>query len=63
MINTDHRFFFTPFTLAKVASDAGLILTSIQMAHYSQAGLIKRALLNKFPLLAEDLVFIGVPGD
>jgi len=60
-INTDHRFFFTPYTLAKVASDAGLTLASIQMARYSQAGLIKRAVLNQFPLLAEDLVFIGVP--
>jgi hypothetical protein len=60
-INTDHRFFFTPYTLAKVASDAGLSLKSIEMATYSQAGLFKRAILNKFPLLAEDLVFIGVP--
>jgi hypothetical protein len=60
-INTNHRFFFTPYTLAKVASDAGLTLTSMQMASYSRAGLIKRAVLHKFPLLAENLVFIGVP--
>jgi 2-polyprenyl-3-methyl-5-hydroxy-6-metoxy-1,4-benzoquinol methylase len=58
-INTDHRFFFTPYTLAKVASDAGLTISSIHMARFSHAGPLKQAVLNKFPLLAEDLVFIG----
>jgi 2-polyprenyl-3-methyl-5-hydroxy-6-metoxy-1,4-benzoquinol methylase len=61
VINTDHRFFFTPYTLAKVASDAGLALSSIKMARYSNASLIKQAILNRFPLLAEVLVFIGDP--
>ena len=59
-INSDHRFYFTPYTLAKVASDAGLTLTSIQIARYSQPGLIKRAVLNRFPLLADCFVYIGV---
>jgi 2-polyprenyl-3-methyl-5-hydroxy-6-metoxy-1,4-benzoquinol methylase len=60
-INSDHRFFFTPYTLAKVSWDAGFTLVSIQMAHYSVAGFVKRAILNKFPLLAENLVYIGIP--
>ncbi len=60
-INTDHRFFFTPYTLAKVAWDAGLLPTSVQMAHYSPAPPIKAAILNRFPLLAEDLILIGHP--
>lgn len=60
-INTDHRFFFTPYTLAKVAWDAGLAPVSMQMAHYSAASPIKAAILNSFPLLAEDLVFVGRP--
>lgn len=29
MINTDHRFWFTPYTLAKVMTDAGLEVTDI----------------------------------
>ena len=60
-INSDHRFFFTPYTLSKVAWDAGLLPLSVQVACYSHAGIAKRFILNKFPLLAEDLVYIGVP--
>ena len=58
-INSDHRFFFTPYTIAKVAWDAGLAPVSVQMALYSPAGPLKRAILNRFPLLAWDLVYIG----
>ena len=57
--NTDHRFFFTPYTLAKVAWDAGLAPLSVQMALYSTAGPVKRAILNRFPMLAENLVYTG----
>ena len=60
-INSDHRFFFTPYTLSKVAFDAGLKKTSVETARFSHAGFLKRFILNKFPLLAEDLVFIGRP--
>jgi len=60
-INSDHRFFFTPYTLAKVAWDAGLTPVSMQMAHYSATSPLKRFFLNRFPLLAEDLVYIGLP--
>ena len=57
--NSDHRFFFTPYTIAKVAWDAGLAPVSIQVALYSPAGPLKRAILNRFPLLGENLVYIG----
>jgi SAM-dependent methyltransferase len=57
--NSDHRFFFTPYTIAKVAWDAGLAPVSIQLALYSPAGPLKRAILNRFPLLGENLVYIG----
>ena len=60
-INSDHRFFFTPFTLCKVAWDAGLRPISVQTALYSQAGRFKRSVINRFPLLAEDLVYVGIP--
>lgn len=58
-INSDHRFFFTPYTVAKVAWDAGLTPVSVQMAYYSTAGRLKRSLLRRFPLLAQDIVYIG----
>ncbi|HYY31216.1 MAG TPA: methyltransferase domain-containing protein [Chthoniobacterales bacterium] len=57
--NSDHRFFFTPYTIAKVAWDAGLAPVSVQMALYSPAGRLKRAILNRFPLLGENLIYIG----
>jgi len=60
-INSDHRFFFTPYTIAKVAWDAGLAPVSMQMAHYTEKTFIKRTLFNRFPLLADDLVYIGAP--
>jgi hypothetical protein len=60
-INSDHRYFFTPYTLSKVAWDAGLTPISLQMARYSATGAFKQAILNRFPLLAEDLIYIGAP--
>ncbi|MBV8890172.1 MAG: methyltransferase domain-containing protein [Alphaproteobacteria bacterium] len=60
-INSDHRFFFTPYTLAKVAWDAGLTVVMMQVALYSRAGRVKQAILNRFPLFAEDLVYVGTP--
>jgi SAM-dependent methyltransferase len=58
-INSDHRFFFTPYTVAKVAWDAGLAPVSVQMAYYSTAGRLKRSLLKRFSMLAQDIVYIG----
>ena len=60
-INSDHRFFFTPYTLAKIARDAGIRLKSVRMARYAPAGTLKRSLLNRFPLGAENIVFVGQP--
>jgi len=60
-INSDHRFFFTPYTLSKVASDAGLNVISLETARFSYAGPLKRMLINRFPLLAENLIFVGAP--
>lgn len=39
VINTDHRFWFTPFTLAKVVSDAGF---RIEQVHLCKVGLVNR---------------------
>jgi hypothetical protein len=59
IINSDHRFFFTPYTIAKVAFDAGFVPEEIKMATFKRAGVLKTMLLNRVPLLAEDIIFIG----
>ena len=58
-INSDHRFFFTPYTIAKVACDAGFTPEQILMATFTRAGWLKTKLLNRAPLLAEDIIFVG----
>lgn len=58
-INTDHRFFFTPYTIAKVAWDAGFTPEEILMATFAKAGWLKTSLLHRAPLLAEDIIFVG----
>lgn len=58
-INSDHRFFFTPYTIAKVACDAGFTPRQILMATFTKAGWLKTKLLNRAPLLAEDIIFVG----
>jgi hypothetical protein len=58
-INSDHRFFFTPYTIAKVACDAGFTPEEISMATFAKAGWLKTMILNRAPLLAEDIVFVG----
>lgn len=58
-INSDHRFFFTPYTIAKVALDAGFQPEEIRMATFTRAGRAKSALLKRKPLLAEDIIYIG----
>lgn len=58
-INSDHRFFFTPYTIAKIATDAGYYPEEIRMATFGRASRIKAALLRRLPLLAEDIIFTG----
>jgi Methyltransferase domain len=58
-INSDHRFFFTPYTISKIACDAGFTPEQIVMATYTRAGWLKTQVLNRAPLLAEDIIFVG----
>jgi hypothetical protein len=61
-INSDHRFFFTPYTLTKVADESGLKAERLAMARFSETrgakGWLKRLILNRLPLLNENLILI-----
>jgi hypothetical protein len=61
VINSDHRFFFTPYTICKVACDAGIAPSSIQMASFSRQGPMKKLITSRWPLLAENIVLLGKP--
>jgi hypothetical protein len=62
-INSDHRFFFTPYTLTKVADEAGLCPERLLAAQFSEAlGLkryLKRIVLRILPLFNEDLILVA----
>ena len=58
-----HRYFFTPYTIMKVATDAGLALESLRFARFSETsgwrGALKHAILRRVPTLSENLVLTG----
>jgi hypothetical protein len=66
LINSDHRYWFTPYTLQKVAYSAGLIQTHAHLCHYTQrSGIqlrLRNFLLGRYPLLAENIVLVGETG-
>jgi 2-polyprenyl-3-methyl-5-hydroxy-6-metoxy-1,4-benzoquinol methylase len=60
-INTDHRFWLTPYTLAKVVMQAGLRVDLIVMCHHGRVK--KRAFFRNLwfkrnPLLRSDIVML-----
>ena len=61
VINSDHRYWYTPFTLWKVLARAGLKLESLEFCRYGQYAKIplKSALLRAFPALADTLLAVA----
>jgi hypothetical protein len=58
-INTDHRFWFTPYTLAKIGTAAGLTVESFTYCQtYMPKNRIHRLLVRRFPMLRESLLMI-----
>jgi len=60
-INSDHCYWFTPYTILKVLHHAGLKLEEMQMCVYeNSAGIIKehRELLKSKPLLLDTIVAV-----
>ena len=59
-INTDHRFWFTPYTLAKVLHRAGLAVTEFYFVHSARPpNRAKRWIYDKFPQLKDTLIMIA----
>lgn len=63
VINSDHRYWFTPYTIWKVVHQAGLQAESIQMCKFDHTGnavreRVRDFVLRRIPLLAEDIVVI-----
>ncbi len=59
LINSDHRFWFTPYTLAKVAVEAGLKVDSFDFCLPGALGkrqFAKRYFLQRYPAFRETLV-------
>ena len=48
VINTDHRFWFTPFTLSKIVSDAEYKI--ISLGYFEHGKLLRRQIIKKFIL-------------
>lgn len=61
VINTDHRFWFTPFTLAKVVMQAGYRVNTIRMCRHGKVkkrSLIKNAWYRRHPLARSDIIMV-----
>jgi hypothetical protein len=59
VINTDHRFWFTPFTLSKIVIDAGYKINNIgYMEHgkLSKRQIIRKLLLSKYSTFRDTLI-------
>jgi hypothetical protein len=63
-INTDHRFWFTPYTLAKVVVDAGLTperVIACRNGVVKRRSFFKNRRLTAHPLLRNNLIMIARP--
>lgn len=60
-INTDHRYWFTPFTLAKIGHDAGWALDSFHYVDWPGTRGIKGFFQRRHPMLRETLIGLLAP--
>lgn len=61
-INSDHRFWFTPYTLTKIVSDAGFSVDRVLLCNSGplhQASFIHRWYYKRHPMLRNNLVLTG----
>ncbi len=59
IINSDHRFWFTPFTLSKIVADAGYEIDSLgyfEHGKLSKREILKKYIINKYPGFRDTLI-------
>jgi hypothetical protein len=59
VINTDHRFWFTPFTLSKIVTDAGYKINNIGYLEHgklSRRQIIRKFILSKYNAFRDTLI-------
>ena len=59
IINTDHRFWFTPFTLSKIVIDAGYTINKLGYFEHGKIGkrrILKKFILNKYIIFRDTLI-------
>ena len=59
LINSDHRFWFTPYTLAKVCAMSGFNIEKFQMCKQSKLSrwsVLNRFILKRYPALRDTIV-------
>ena len=58
-INTDHRYWFTPFTLAKIATEANYLVSNFELCQHSsipRRQFIQRIIMNRMPFFRDTIV-------
>jgi hypothetical protein len=60
-VNTDHRYWFTPFTLSKVCSRAGFKVKECNFISNGISGRKKAFILRRFPFLQSGLIVTLTP--
>jgi hypothetical protein len=61
-INTDHRYWFTPYTLAKVATRAGLVIRYLRLCRngvVKRRSFLKNAYLRRHPFLRNNIILVA----
>ena len=61
LINSDHRYWFTPYTLAKVATESGMHIEGfwfVSGLKPPRLNIIKKALLKMYPAFRETIVMV-----
>ena len=64
VVNTDHRYWFSPFTLCKVLVDAGYTPGRVELCHtdhVSWRGALKARLLDHAPKFRDTLIVVATP--
>ena len=63
-INTDHRYWFTPYTLSKVLTDSGYKIDDVFLCEHSRVNwfsFFKKIMIETFPVFRDTLIIVASP--